>query len=104
MHEVGEHNKQETHSVSEQVNEAHTIVGNTAGFQPALVAAAKKGMKPVLVNVNSFGGRIPLRSMPAYTSSKYALAGFTDAIRPDFADQGIHVAQVHPGISINAPA
>lgn len=63
------------------------------------MAAAKKGMKPVLVNVNSFGGRIPLRSMPAYTASKYALAGFTDAIRPDFADQGIHVAQVHPGIS-----
>ncbi|BDA42370.1 probable oxidoreductase EphD [Coccomyxa sp. Obi] len=70
----------------------------TKGFQPALVAAAKKGMNPVLVNVNSFGGRIPLRSMPAYTASKYALAGFTDAIRPDFADQGVHVAQVHPGV------
>lgn len=70
----------------------------TKGFQPALVAAAKQGLKPVLVNVNSFGGRIPLRSMPAYTASKYALAGFTDAIRPDFADQGIHVAQVHPGV------
>ncbi len=68
-----------------------------AGFQPALMAAAEKG-KPVLVNVNSFGGRIPLRNMAAYTASKFALAGFTDAIRPEFADLGIHVAQVHPGM------
>jgi short-subunit dehydrogenase len=54
-------------------------------------------MKPVVVNVNSFGGRIPLRNMSAYTASKFALAGFTDAIRPEFADLGIHVAHVHPG-------
>lgn len=60
------------------------------------MAAARKG-KPILLNVNSFGGRIPLRNMAAYTASKFALAGFTDAIRPEFADLGIHVAQVHPG-------
>lgn len=53
--------------------------------------------RPVVVNVNSFGSRIPLRNMAAYTASKFALAGFTDAIRPEFADLGIHVAQVHPG-------
>jgi len=64
---------------------------------PALEAAAKRGAKPVVAMVNSFAGRIPLRSMPAYTASKYALAGFTDAIRPELADVGIHVAQIHPG-------
>jgi len=68
-----------------------------AGFQPALMAAAARKQNAVLVNVNSFGGRIPLRNMAAYTASKFALAGFTDAIRPEFADLGIHVAQVHPG-------
>jgi len=65
-----------------------------AGFVPALEAAAKRGAKPVVAMVNSFAGRIPLRSMPAYTASKYALAGFTDAIRPELADVGIHVAQI----------
>ena len=35
--------------------------------------------------------------MPAYTASKFALAGWTDAIRPELADLGIHVAQIHPG-------
>ena len=77
----------------------NNVYPSLPGFQPALIAAAKKG-KPVLVNVNSFGGRIPLRNMPAYTASKFALAGFTDAIRPEFADLGIHVSQVHPGISL----
>jgi NAD(P)-dependent dehydrogenase (short-subunit alcohol dehydrogenase family) len=71
-----------------------------AGFQPALEAAAKRGAKPVVAMVNSFAGRIPLRSMPAYTASKYALAGFTDAIRPELADVGIHVAQIHPGAGV----
>ena len=47
--------------------------------------------------VNSFVGRIPVRSMPAYTASKFALSGFTDAIRPEYADLGIHVAQINPG-------
>lgn len=68
------------------------------GFQAALEKAAKQpNGKPVVVNVNSFGGRIPLRSMSAYSASKFALAGFTDCIRPELADLGIHVAQVHPG-------
>ena len=67
------------------------------GFQPALEAAAQRGAKPVLANVNSFVGRTPARQMPAYTASKFALAGWTDAIRPEFADLGIHVAQIHPG-------
>ena len=70
----------------------------STGFQAALEKAAEQpGGKPVVVNVNSFGGRIPLRSMSAYSASKFALAGFTDCIRPEFADLGIHVAQVHPG-------
>lgn len=59
--------------------------------------AAQRGAKPVVAMVNSFVGRIPVRSMPAYTASKFALAGFTDAIRPEYADLGIHVAQINPG-------
>ena len=47
-----------------------------AGFQDALLATARRGQsKPVIVNVNSFGGRIPLRNMAAYSASKFALAG-----------------------------
>jgi NAD(P)-dependent dehydrogenase (short-subunit alcohol dehydrogenase family) len=68
-----------------------------AGFQPVLERAARQGGRPIVLNVNSFGGRIPLRGMSAYTASKFALAGFSEAIKPELADLGIHVAQVHPG-------
>lgn len=73
------------------------FLGVWPGFQPALEAAAQRGARPVLANVNSFVGRIPARQMPAYTASKFALAGWTDAIRPEFQDLGIHVAQINPG-------
>ncbi|CAL5219949.1 g1881 [Coccomyxa viridis] len=74
-------------------------VAMTKGFQDALLATARRGQsKPVIVNVNSFGGRIPLRNMAAYSASKFALAGFHDSIKPELADMGIHMAQVHPGV------
>ena len=56
-----------------------------AGFQDALLATARRGQsKPVIVNVNSFGGRIPLRNMAAYSASKFALAGAVSGPRASF--------------------
>lgn len=65
----------------------------TKAFLPAL-----KASKGTIVNVNSFGGVIPLRGMSAYTSSKFALAGWSEAIRTELQPSGVHVAQVHPGV------
>ena len=62
---------------------AATLKSLHAGFQDALLATARRGQsKPVIVNVNSFGGRIPLRNMAAYSASKFALAGET-TLNPD---------------------
>jgi len=54
--------------------------------------------KGAIVCVNSFGGVMPLYNMTAYTASKYALAGFADALRYEMKPKGVHVAQVHPGV------
>jgi NADP-dependent 3-hydroxy acid dehydrogenase YdfG len=51
-----------------------------------------------IVNVGSFGGKMPLPHMTAYCASKYALTGLTDTLRLELAPQGIHVAAVHPGV------
>lgn len=51
-----------------------------------------------IVNVGSFGGKMPLSNMTAYCASKYALTGLTDTLRLELAPQGIHVAAVHPGV------
>lgn len=65
----------------------------TKALLPAL-----KASKGTIVNVNSFGGVIPLRGMSAYTASKFALAGWSEALRAELQPAGVHVAQVHPGI------
>lgn len=36
--------------------------------------------------------------MSAYTASKAALAGWADAVRGELAADGVHVAQVQPGV------
>ncbi|MGL5080443.1 MAG: SDR family NAD(P)-dependent oxidoreductase [Microcoleaceae cyanobacterium] len=51
-----------------------------------------------IVNVGSFGGKMPLPGMTAYCTSKYAVTGLTETLRLELAGKGIHVCAVHPGI------
>jgi NAD(P)-dependent dehydrogenase (short-subunit alcohol dehydrogenase family) len=51
-----------------------------------------------IVNVGSFGGKMPLPYMTAYCASKYAVAGLTDTLRLELASKGIQVCAVHPGV------
>ncbi|MEZ6093198.1 MAG: SDR family NAD(P)-dependent oxidoreductase [Pirellulaceae bacterium] len=56
----------------------------------------KKGQTPVVVNVGSVLGHcaVPLKS--EYCASKFAIHGFSDAIRGEFKDLGIDVLLVSP--------
>src|SRR6266404_2271715 len=51
-----------------------------------------------IVNISSIGGRFAVPHMAAYSASKFALAGFSDAIRPELARDKIYVTTVTPGI------
>jgi NAD(P)-dependent dehydrogenase (short-subunit alcohol dehydrogenase family) len=51
-----------------------------------------------IVNISSIGGRVAVPHMAAYCASKFALAGFSDAIRPELAKQGVYVTTVSPGL------
>ncbi|WAL62185.1 SDR family NAD(P)-dependent oxidoreductase [Thermocoleostomius sinensis] len=51
-----------------------------------------------IVNVGSFGGKMPLPYMTAYCASKYAVTGLTETLRLELQPRGIHVAAVHPGV------
>lgn len=63
----------------------------------ALPAMLAKGQGSI-VNVGSFGGKMPLPQMTAYCTSKYALTGLTESLRLELSPQGIHVGIVHPGV------
>src|ERR1022692_2114613 len=51
-----------------------------------------------IVNISSIGGKIAVPHMAPYTASKFALTGFSDAIRAELARYKIHVTTVTPGM------
>ncbi|MFD1148815.1 SDR family NAD(P)-dependent oxidoreductase [Saccharothrix hoggarensis] len=50
-----------------------------------------------VVNVSSLFGLIGPPGQSAYSSSKFALRGFTESLRHELADRGVGVTCVHPG-------
>eukprot|EP00434_Breviolum_minutum_P001715 symbB.v1.2.001522.t2/scaffold83.1/size345278/6 len=75
-------------------------VSTVRAFLPQLLARVKRGsgVTPTVCFVNSFGGRLPLPDMTAYCASKYALQGFSDSLRLELSQKGVHVSTVHPGV------
>ena len=60
---------------------------------PALVA----GRNAHVVNVSSIFGIIAPPGQTAYSTSKFGLRGFSEALRSELRPQGIGVTTVHPG-------
>ena len=50
-----------------------------------------------IVNVSSIGGKVVSPHMVAYCASKFALTGFSEAMRTELAQEGITVTTVCPG-------
>jgi NAD(P)-dependent dehydrogenase (short-subunit alcohol dehydrogenase family) len=50
-----------------------------------------------IVNVSSVFGLIGFPGQAAYCASKFAVRGFTDALRHELADSNVLVSTVHPG-------
>jgi len=50
-----------------------------------------------LVNLSSVFGLFAVPTQSAYNASKFAVRGYTEALRQELADTGVHVCCVHPG-------
>ena len=51
-----------------------------------------------IVNISSIGGKIAVPHMAPYSASKFALTGFSDAIRAELSRDKIFVTTVTPGM------
>jgi short-subunit dehydrogenase len=71
----------------------HAVIRMTKAFLPQLLA--RPGSH--LVNVSSLFGLIAPPGQVAYVTSKYAVRGFTEALRHELAPRGVGVTVVHPG-------
>ena len=63
----------------------------------ALLPALKAEPGAHLVNVSSLFGIIAPAGQAAYSASKFAVRGFTEALRHELVDDGVGVTSVHPG-------
>jgi uncharacterized protein len=63
----------------------------------ALLPVLRESAPSSIVNVSSIAGRIARAKSGAYSASKFALAGWTDALRIEEKRNGVHVGLVLPG-------
>ncbi|GGN41123.1 short-subunit dehydrogenase [Actinoplanes campanulatus] len=71
----------------------HAVIRMTKAFLPQLLS--RPGAH--LVNMSSLFGLFAPPGQVAYATSKYAVRGFTEALRHELAPRGVGVTVVHPG-------
>jgi short-subunit dehydrogenase len=71
------------------------LTETTRVFLPLL----KQGVTPAIVNISSVLGKRALPARSLYSASKFAVAGFSEAIRAELAKDGIDVIVVSPGLT-----
>jgi len=70
----------------------------TEALLPLMRATAKRATRRVaIVNVASTAGRVSRPGAGAYSASKFALAGWSDALYAEERPHGVHVGLVLPG-------
>lgn len=70
-------------------------VETTRAFLPML----REGHLPAVVNVSSILGKRALAARSLYSASKFAVEGWTQAIRAEFARFDIDVISINPGLT-----
>ena len=63
----------------------------------ALLPILRRSAPSAIVNVASTAGRVSRAKSGAYSASKFAFAGWTDALHAEEAAHGVHVGLVLPG-------
>jgi NADP-dependent 3-hydroxy acid dehydrogenase YdfG len=71
----------------------HGVVNGTRAFLPILV----EQNEGVIVNTSSVFGLLGMPYQSAYCAAKFAVRGFTDALRQELRGTGVHAVNVHPG-------
>lgn len=69
------------------------VVYGTQAFLPLL----RKSSQGHLVNISSVFGLVGVPTQSAYNAAKFAVRGYTEALRQELEGSNIHVCCVHPG-------
>ena len=59
----------------------------------------KAGTRPAVVNISSIAGKRAIPARSEYSASKFAVQGFSEALRAELAKDGIDVIVICPGLT-----
>jgi short-subunit dehydrogenase len=59
----------------------------------------RRGNRPAIVNISSIAGKRGVPARSEYCASKFAVQGFSEALRAELAKDGIDVLVVNPGLT-----
>jgi short-subunit dehydrogenase len=65
----------------------------------ALLPLLRAGSRPAIVNISSIAGKRGIPARSEYSASKFAVQGFSEALRAEVAKDGIDVLVVCPGLT-----
>jgi len=71
------------------------LTETTRVFLPLL----KAGVKPAIVNISSIAGKRGIPGRSEYSASKFAVQGFSEALRAELYKDGVDVLVVNPGLT-----
>jgi short-subunit dehydrogenase len=66
----------------------------------ALLPLLRRSAPSAIVNVGSVASRVSRPGAGAYSASKFALAGWTEALHMEERPHGVHVGLVQPGFAV----
>src|SRR5207302_11419977 len=64
-----------------------------------LLPLLRRGNRPALVNISSIAGKRGIPARSEYSASKFAVQGFSEALRAELAKDGIDVLVICPGLT-----
>src|SRR5207249_7164370 len=71
------------------------LTETTRAFLPLL----REGQRPAIVNISSIAGKRAIPARSEYSASKFAVQGFSEALRAELYKDGIDVLLVNPGLT-----
>lgn len=71
------------------------LTETTRAFLPML----KQGNRPAIANISSIAGKRGIPARSHYSASKFAVQGFSEALRADLSKDGIDVLVICPGLT-----
>ncbi len=64
-----------------------------------LLPLLRQGKTPAIINISSIAGKRGIPARSEYSASKFAVQGFSEALRAELAKDGIDVLVINPGLT-----